>query len=90
MPYPLTADQVETFQRAGVLYLPGIVSAHEVARLREACDRVMARPTALGAELTPSGSRGRFFGDLATFRADTGYFFADEAHSVSGESWSVL
>jgi ectoine hydroxylase-related dioxygenase (phytanoyl-CoA dioxygenase family) len=70
MDYRLTADQIETFQRDGVLYLPGIVSAHEVARLRDACDRVMARPTALGADLTPSGKRGRFFGDFFVWRQD--------------------
>jgi hypothetical protein len=70
MRYRLTAGQVETFQRDGVLYLPGIVSPEQVAQLREACDRVMARPTSLGADLTPLGKQGRFFGDFFVWRRD--------------------
>lgn len=61
---------VETFRRDGVALLRGVLSADEVERLRGACDRVMARPTPLGADLTPQGKRGRFYGDYFVWRQD--------------------
>jgi hypothetical protein len=68
--YPLSDAQVDAFQRDGVLYLPEVLTQEEVIRLHEACERVIARPTALGADLTPQGKPGRFFGDFFVWRQD--------------------
>lgn len=66
---PASAE-IEAFRRDGVLHLPGVLSAAQVERLRLACDRVMAQPTALGANLTPEGKAGRFHGDFFVWRQD--------------------
>ena len=66
----VTDQQVATFQHAGVALLPGVLSGHEVERLRQACERLIARPTALGADLTPQGKHGRFYGDYFVWRED--------------------
>jgi ectoine hydroxylase-related dioxygenase (phytanoyl-CoA dioxygenase family) len=70
---PVTREHVETFQRDGVALLPGLLSPEEVARLQAACDRIIARPTALGADLTPQGKQGRFFGDYFVWRQDADF-----------------
>lgn len=70
---PVTDEQVETFRRDGVALIRGALSPDEVARLQAACDRVIARPTALGADLTPTGKQGKFFGDYFVWRQDPDY-----------------
>lgn len=66
----LSNEEIDTFARDGVLHLPGILDIDQVERLRAGCDRIMARPTALGADLTPQGKAGRFFGDFFVWRQD--------------------
>lgn len=67
---PVTDEQVAAFQRDGVALLRGVLSPEEVARLQGAAERIIARPTALGADLTPAGKQGRFFGDYFVWRQD--------------------
>ena len=71
--YPLSEAQIDAFQRDGVLYLPEVLTQEEVARLQAACERVIAKPSALGADLTPKGQPGRFFGDFFVWRQDADF-----------------
>jgi len=66
----LSPDQIETFRRDGVLHIPGLFDAAWVERLRGACERMIAAPSAVGADLTPEGKSGRFFGDYFVWRQD--------------------
>lgn len=66
----LSREETETFARDGVLFLRGVLDVNQVEQLRAACDRLMARPTPLGADLTPQGKTGRFFGDFFVWRQD--------------------
>jgi ectoine hydroxylase-related dioxygenase (phytanoyl-CoA dioxygenase family) len=66
----LTQDEIDTFRRDGVLYLKGVIDPAGVERMRAACDRVMAAPTPMGADLTPSGKTGKFYGDYFVWRQD--------------------
>ena len=68
--YPLRDAQIDAFQRDGVLYLPEVLTQAEVSSLHDACERVIAQPTTLGADLTPQGKPGRFFGDFFVWRQD--------------------
>lgn len=69
----LSAELVEGFQRDGVALLEGILDAAQVERVRAACERMMARPTALGADLTPAGKQGKFYGDFFLWRQDVDF-----------------
>ena len=66
----LSPDQIETFRRDGVLHIPGLFDAAWVERLRGACERMIAAPSEVGADLTPEGKSGRFFGDYFVWRQD--------------------
>lgn len=67
------AEQIATFRRDGVLHLPNVLSPAQVEQMRMACERVIAKPTPLGADLTPAGKQGRFHGDFFVWRQDDAF-----------------
>jgi ectoine hydroxylase-related dioxygenase (phytanoyl-CoA dioxygenase family) len=66
----LSDTDIEAFRRDGVLYLPRLLDEAQVERMRRAVDRVMAAPTPMGANLTPEGRAGKFYGDYFVWRQD--------------------
>lgn len=64
------SEAIGQFRDAGVTLIRGVLSAEQVERMREACERVLSRPTPLGADLTPQGKKGRFYGDYFVWRQD--------------------
>ena len=51
--YPDLTRQVEALERDGYAYLPGVLSAGEIAELREAMERIEAIPESFDWHLTP-------------------------------------
>lgn len=69
----LTSEEIECFRRDGVLYLPNVLDADQVESLRRAVDHVMSSPTPLGADLTPQGKGGKFYGDYFVWRQNSDF-----------------
>jgi ectoine hydroxylase-related dioxygenase (phytanoyl-CoA dioxygenase family) len=57
-----TEDQIETFERDGVIVLRGVFPDDWLARIEDAVDEVMASPSPLSREYVQDGE-GRFFTD---------------------------
>lgn len=68
MLHPLiTQDDVDTFQRDGVVLIRGLFRDH-VAALREGVEINMAEPGPFGAENLKPGASGRFFDDYCNWQ----------------------
>lgn len=63
----VTATQVATFQRDGVVLIPGLF-ADQVDLLRAGVDRNMAEPGPYASENEKAGETGRFFDDYCNWR----------------------
>ncbi|MBT8460739.1 MAG: phytanoyl-CoA dioxygenase family protein [Boseongicola sp.] len=62
----LTQDDVDTYQRDGVVLIKGLFADH-IDMLRAGIDRNMADPSPYGAENTKEGESGRFFDDYCNW-----------------------
>jgi len=62
MPSRGTQDQIDTFQRDGVVLIKGLFADH-VETLRAGIERNMAEPGPYAAENLKAGEGGRFFDD---------------------------
>lgn len=68
----LTAEQIETYQRDGVVCLRGLFDRAWLERLRAAAEACLAAPTDMSAELAASREDpGRFFHDTFVWRQNT-------------------
>ena len=61
---PVTEEERALYERDGVVCLRGIFPREWLAFLTDAVDEAMSAPGPLAEEYSPSGSSGRFFGDL--------------------------
>ncbi len=66
-------DDIETFQRDGVVVLRNLVDRPLLDELAEAVELNLAEPGEWASDYTPSGSSGRFFGDYVNWPRITGY-----------------
>ena len=55
----ITADEIETYQRDGVVHLPGIVDGEWLERMRGAVDRVLEAPGPRGYDINEGNTTGR-------------------------------
>ncbi|NNL18915.1 MAG: phytanoyl-CoA dioxygenase [Boseongicola sp.] len=62
----LTQDDVDIYQRDGVVLIKGLFADH-IDMLRAGIDRNMADPSPYGAENTKEGESGRFFDDYCNW-----------------------
>lgn len=67
MPPLLTADQVETFRRDGVVLIRGLFEGH-VELLCQGIEQNLQNPGPYGAENLQQGEDGRFFDDYCNWR----------------------
>ena len=61
--YQITEDQVETFERDGVVHIPGAIDAAMLDRLRDLVAEDMAAPSGMVKNINEDGATGFFFGD---------------------------
>ena len=66
-------DDIETFQRDGVVVLRNLVSGGVLDELAGAVELNLAEPGEWATDYTPSGSTGRFFGDYVNWPRIDGY-----------------
>lgn len=66
----VSEEQIEAFERDGVILLPGLLDADWVKRMQDATDRVMANPSPRGGNFNKDEGTGRFFGDLWMWKFD--------------------
>lgn len=66
MPSRGTQDQIDTFQRDGVVLIKGLFADH-VETLRAGIERNMAEPGPYAAENLKAGEGGRFFDDYCNW-----------------------
>ena len=66
----ITPKEIETYDRDGVVYLPGILDEEWVERMRGAVDRLLDKPGPRGLDLNPEGSEGRFYYDTYMWTRD--------------------
>ena len=62
----LTQDDIDTFQRDGVVLIKGLFKDH-VEKIRKGIERNMAEPGPYAAENLKEGEGGRFFDDYCNW-----------------------
>ena len=63
----LTPEQIDTFNRDGVVHLKNTIELDLVERIRTAIESLIDRPSKHGANVTPQGNTGMFFQDRHLF-----------------------
>lgn len=85
---PVTQDEVDTFQRDGVVCLRGLFDPTWVERMRASAEQSMAAPGELHAELANEhGDQGRFFHDTFVWTRDSDckdFVFESPAAQIAG------
>ncbi len=66
----ITAEEIDTYARDGVVHLPGILDGEWVERMRTALDRVLDQPGPRGIDLNTDGTPGRFAYDTFMWTRD--------------------
>jgi ectoine hydroxylase-related dioxygenase (phytanoyl-CoA dioxygenase family) len=81
-------QEIETYQRDGVVVLRHVIDAAQTARFAAAIDRAMATPGPAAIEFNDRGSPGRFFGDMFMWRRDSDFraaFFETDIAGLAGQ-----
>jgi len=69
----LSADQIETFRRDGVVHIPGAVDVETVDRILDAVVATMDEPSRFGGDMTGPDQPGLFFQDRHLFPRHSRY-----------------
>ncbi|MEX1107947.1 MAG: phytanoyl-CoA dioxygenase family protein [Dongiaceae bacterium] len=67
---PISEDEIRAFEEDGVVCLRGVFDPDWVARMQEAVDRTLSRPSQWGADLNEKGTKGRFAIDTFMYLYD--------------------
>lgn len=79
-PRPISDGEREAYARDGAVILRDCLQQAWIARMREAVERVLARPSEAAVEYTPEGKSGRYLGDFFTWLRD------DDFRAIAFES----
>lgn len=69
----ITRTEIETYDRDGVVHLPGIVDDEWVKRMQDAVDRALNSPGPRGMDMSAEGSPGRFAFDIFMWTWDSDF-----------------
>ena len=69
----ITPDEVEAYDRDGVVHLPGILDQEWVERMRAAVDRILEAPGPRGMDMNTEDSPGRFAFDIFMWVRDSDF-----------------
>ena len=78
----ITNEQIETFNRDGVVYLPGLLEGH-VAALAEAVEQNIADPSPFERTYAPDDGSAPFFQDFCNWQRIPGYRKAVESSPMA-------
>jgi ectoine hydroxylase-related dioxygenase (phytanoyl-CoA dioxygenase family) len=84
----LTADEIATYARDGVICARGLFDGDWTLRMARASLRDMDRPGRRAREITPAGNPGRYFMDIFMWRHDPdfrAFVFESPAAEIAGQ-----
>ncbi len=88
----ITADEIETYNRDGIVCLRGLFSAEWVELLRQAADLSMSKPSEMAIELADElGADGRFYHETFVWRYNElckKFIFRSPAAEIAGKIMS--
>ena len=88
-PRPITTQEIETYQRDGIVCLRQMFDSQCVTSMRDAAEQSMAKPGELHAELADEqGDKGRFFHDTFVWQRNDecrSFVFDSPAAALAGQ-----
>ena len=73
LPRAVTADEIETYRRDGIVCLRGLFDADWVSSLRASIEASKANPSGMVKNINDEGATGDFFGDTFVWHHIEGF-----------------